>query len=478
MLDSLRSRLALSNLLITLAGLLIVVVVSVNLFEQRMTDTRTRELVGETRGVAHEVEMLFRHKGSVSQLRAQIVYASEILQKRVIIVSTNGDAIVDSAGATPFYTGTWHPVNAGALRSGRRAIAALSKGNLVTVQQPIRGTSGMEEGAVLVVAQVKDVRPSLSAIVPILLVALGTALLVWLLIGLYFAYSVSRPLSGIREATRQVARGDYDVRVPETGAREISRLATSFNLMAAQVRQTNQVLKDFVANVSHDLRTPLTMIGGFSEALLDGTAGPGEVETSAEIIHQEAQKMQVLVDDLLQLTRLESGLVALDCHPTALEPLVDTALSRARRAHSRELHLVNAVPSLPPVRVDPMRLERALGNLLDNACRYTPAGGRIEVGARVLEREWIEVWVKDTGSGIAREHLGRVFERFYRSDPSRERAGGHSGLGLAIVREIVEAHSGTVRVESEVGRGTTFYLTLPVARSSGKIGSSPSRVAS
>lgn len=464
MLDSLRSRLALSNLLMTLAGLLIVMVVSINLLEQRMTETRTHDLEGEARSVAHRVEVLFHHKGTVAALQSQVDSASELLQKRVIIVSVSGDDIVDSARATPFYTGTWHPVNGRALKSGRQAIAALGQRGLVTVQQPIHGTHARrEDGAVLLVARVNDVRPSLSALIPVILLALGTALLVWFLIGLYFTYSVSRPLLRIRAATRDIARGDYDVRVPESGAREISRLAASFNLMAAQVRQTNQVLKDFVANVSHDLRTPLTMISGFSEALLDGTARQDEVEAAAEIIYAEAQKIQSLVDDLLQLTRLESGLVALDRHPIPLQPFIDNALTRTRMAHGSQIHLVNDVPPLPPVLVDSARLERAIGNLLDNAVRYTPPGGTITVRARRLNEAWIELQVADTGTGIAPEYLDRVFERFFRADRSRERTGGHSGLGLAIVREIVEAHGGTIRVESLPSRGTIFTFTLPVA---------------
>jgi signal transduction histidine kinase len=317
---------------------------------------------------------------------------------------------------------------------------------------------------VVLIAQVQDVQLSQNAVIQLVLTVLGSALLVWLLISIYFGISISRPLIKITEATAQMARGDYSVRVHVRGDSEISRLAASFNDMAAKVQSTNRLLRDFVANVSHDLRTPLTMITGFSDAMLDGTAGHGEIEASAAIINEEAVKMQRLVDDLLQLTKLESGLLKLQIAPVELRPLVGSLLHRVRGAMGDEPmpDLVNAVPNdLPPVGLDTTQFERALRNLIDNAIQYTPVSGRITVAASVLNPSTVEITVSDTGKGIPTDELPRVFERFYRSDKSRERTQGHAGLGLAIVREVIEAHGGTVRVESQVGRGTTFRMTVP-----------------
>jgi signal transduction histidine kinase len=305
-------------------------------------------------------------------------------------------------------------------------------------------------------------------LVPIVLAAIVTALLVWLLLGTYFTFSVFRPLTRITEATRRMARGDYGARVGARGHGDIAQLATSFNHMAQQVQSSNQVLRDFLANVSHDLRTPLTIITGFSEAMLDGTASGDAVEDSVEVIHQEALKMQHLVDDLMQLTRLESGLLRLDRHPIALQPLVQTLIDRTEMASkgTNIPQLRNAVPAdLPPIDADPDQIERALRNLLGNAVQYTPAEGTVTVLAEPGTPGWIEISVTDTGPGIPADDLPRIFERFYRSDKSREREHGHSGLGLAIVREIVEAHGGRITAESEVGTGTQFRLTLPKAAS-------------
>jgi signal transduction histidine kinase len=207
------------------------------------------------------------------------------------------------------------------------------------------------------------------------------------------------------------------------------------------------------------------MIAGFSQALLDGTARGAEVAASAEVIVQEAEKMERLVDDLLQLTKLESGLLRLELRPVELGPLLErTADRRTRLGGGNGLSVsVEVAPGTPPVLADPDRLERALGNLVDNAIHYTPPPGRVTLTARPLGRNEVEIMVADTGVGIPAESLPRIFERFYRADRGREREHGHAGLGLAIVREIVEAHGGRIAVQSQLRRGTTFRLTLPRA---------------
>ncbi len=467
MFASFRSRLVLSNLLITLIGLMLVVAVSIYVLAKRNQEANKIRLAHESRSVATEIDRLFAvHGGSVWPT---VHTAANILGEHIVVVGLHKTIVADSeesvARVTPESQGIVQHLDSKALAAQRSALSRMQDPNHFVFQSPIHGTGHRGiVGAVLLVAYVNDVQP---AIGPLIAVALAIAVLIWLLVGLYFTVSISRPLLRITAATRAMARGNYGVRVPGRGQGELSRLATSFNDMAERVEQSNRVLKDFVANVSHDLRTPLTMIAGFSQALLDGTAREEEVESSATVIHEEAQKMERLVDDLLQLTKLESGLLKLQCHPTALRPFVQTLIDRIQRSRADRPTpaLINHVPrNLPMVHIDSGQLERALRNLVDNALQYTPPGGMVTVDAASIGRGWVEMQVTDTGSGIAGQDVERIFERFYRSDRSRERQHGHSGLGLAIVREIIEAHGGRVRVESEEQKGATFRFTVPQAR--------------
>lgn len=469
MLQSFRSRLVISNLLITLVGLLVIVFVFTRVLSDRSQSIKRGSLAEESRLVTSQVEYLFRHRNANFEAALQdlVNTASNTLKVRVIVAGRDGQPIYDSTGATPFFSGVYHPLDRKALQQERVVSQQIKSSSVRAFQTPLEGTRGHLIGAVILVASVSVVSPGLIELHDVFLVVLGTALLVWLAIGLFFTFSISRPLIRITAATEQMAEGRYDTRVPARGNGEIARLATSFNVMAQQVQQTNRVLKDFVANVSHDLRTPLTMITGFSQALLDGTAGPDKSDESAQVIHDEAVKMQHMVDDLLQLTRLESGLFAFSRKAVEVQPFVQSVIDRITRAHGTEqvATIENRVPArLPSIDVDREQIERALRNLLDNALQYTPARGHVRVTARLFGREWVEIGVADTGIGIPGQDVARIFERFYRSDKSRERVHGHSGLGLAIVREIVERHGGRIEVDSVPGKGSTFRFTVPRAR--------------
>ena len=466
MLDSFRSRLVISNLLITLIGLLVVVVVFTSILVQRSTDVRKGDRAQQAHRVALQVEALFARHAGKTELQQLVALADRVLGVHIIIVGADRVPVIgfkQARGTSKFYR-----LDPSALQQAESAVIALRQNtNYYTFQSPLRGSHGQPAGAVLLVARVADVRPDVSSLNRVLATVLITALLVWFAIGLFFTYSISRPLVRIRRATVRMAQGDYDVRVPAQGEGEIALLASRFNEMAERVQSSNRVLRDFVANVSHDLRTPLTMITGFSQALLDGTARPDEVTSSAEFIYEESVKMQRLVEDLLQLTRLESGLQQQERHRIHVQPFVENVLTRIIRGRGgSDIPIIrNAVPeTTPPIEVDEGQLERALRNLVDNALRYTPPGGAVTVSAEPIGKGWVEMSVSDTGAGIAGGDLNRVFERFYRSDRSRDRGGGNSGLGLAIVREIVEGHGGHVRVESEEGKGTTFRFTVPQSR--------------
>ncbi|CAM3339792.1 ATP-binding protein [Hydrogenibacillus schlegelii] len=229
-------------------------------------------------------------------------------------------------------------------------------------------------------------------------------------------------------------------------------------------RQLDQLRQDFIANVSHELKTPLAMLQGYTEAILDGLfTSPEELRELVNIIYEEILRMGRLVNDLLDYTRIETGNFALDIEEIALEPLFDR-LQRRYQPMFTERDVAFVVDNRAPGRfwLDRDRMEQIFINLIDNALRYTPPGGEIRITAERLA-SGLRLSVRDTGEGIPPEDLPFVFERFYKGDKSRTRGKGGTGLGLAIVKRLVEAHGGTIAVESAVGRGTTFVIDLPLA---------------
>jgi two-component system phosphate regulon sensor histidine kinase PhoR len=233
-----------------------------------------------------------------------------------------------------------------------------------------------------------------------------------------------------------------------------------------RLRQLEAVRQEFVANVSHELRTPLSLIKSAAETLLDGGKDDAAALTRfLQIIDKHANRLTLLIDDLLMLSTLDSGNMRLNLQPVSLRAAVQEVVEDLKtRASTRGATLENAVPAGLIALADPDRLRQVLSNLLDNAIKYGRVQGRAAVGARMLENGRVELTVRDDGPGISAENCARIFERFYRADKARSREQGGTGLGLAIVKHVVQAHGGEVRVESEPGAGATFIFSLPAAK--------------
>jgi signal transduction histidine kinase len=297
-------------------------------------------------------------------------------------------------------------------------------------------------------------------LLPSLIEAGLVALILSLILAWLMARSVARPLQEVAVASRALARGDLERRAPVSGPQEVQELARAFNQMATRVAASQQSQRDFLANVSHELKTPLTSIQGFSQAILDGTAGdPEAVTRAAHVIHDEADRMRRMVDGLLSLARFDADQVEMDREPVDLAALLQrcvTCLGPQAEAAGDELTL--STEGSLVVTGDADWLTQVFINLLDNAIRHTQ-DGEVGVIARCAGDE-IEVTVTDTGEGIPPEALDRIFERFYRADAARQREGG-VGLGLPIVQEVVWRHGGEVTVESVVDLGSRFTVRLP-----------------
>ncbi len=276
--------------------------------------------------------------------------------------------------------------------------------------------------------------------------------------------SLGRTLGKVTGAIRAVAAGDYSHRVPASGPTEVRELAADVNRMADSVETSRRTLREFLANVSHELKTPLTSIRGFSQAMLDGTLDtPDERARAARVIDAETRRVLMLVGELLDLSRIESGQqpMAIGDVPAA-ELLAHARDVFSLRAQEQGIALGVSEHAAPSVRADFDRVEQVLSNLLDNALRHTPRDGHITLGARNAGTGFAEFYVTDDGAGIAAGDLPHVFDRFYRSALGEPEMPG-SGLGLAISREIVRAHGGAIRATALSGGGTEFAFTLPVA---------------
>jgi signal transduction histidine kinase len=294
----------------------------------------------------------------------------------------------------------------------------------------------------------------------------AVALAVSLLLAALIAYSIARPLDRIAGAAAEIAAGNYDQQLEISAPAEVARLASSFNRMANQVKATLDSQRNLLANVSHELKTPLTSIQGFSQALLDGTAADGVAQQrAATIIHQEAGRMRRLVDELLDLAKLEAGQVAITREPVNVGEVLQECVARFTPQAARlDVTLeVELGPGLPLVTGDADRLRQLFSNLVDNALKHlrdADGAGRITLRAAAEDR-CIICSVTDNGPGIPAKDLERIFERFYQVDKSRVRKGGGAGLGLSIAQEIALAHGGQIGIESVQGLGTRFIVELP-----------------
>lgn len=303
---------------------------------------------------------------------------------------------------------------------------------------------------------------ALTDLAPNLLIAGAIALVVALLVGLALSRSIYRPVQSVAAAARSVARGSLQQRVAIGGTQEARELAQSFNQMTAEVERQQNALRDFLANVSHDLQTPLTSINGFSQALLDRVVEEEGRENAYRIIEDESRRLLRLVEGLLDLSRIESGQVRVERAPVALAVLMEHIGDLfSLRAEELDVELSVSADSAPDALGDWDRLEQVLGNLVDNALRHTPPGGRVRLRARSESETSVSISVADTGVGIPGEAIPHLFDRYYKSD--RPGAQGGTGLGLAIARELVRAQEGEIHVFSEQGGGTTFRVILRVA---------------
>ena len=326
--------------------------------------------------------------------------------------------------------------------------------HMAGMMQPMSGMAGMMDDL-----ESQFVR----AVNEILLVAAGIAIAAAVAVSSFVTRRIVRPIQAMRQASQRIARGSYDERVQIASDDELGGLGHSFNQMATTLAQTEERRRVLIGDVAHELRTPLTSIRSVMEGVADGVL-PNSPETFAGV-QREVRRLQRLVHDLEELSKAEAQQLPMTFAPTEPIVFINSALDRlAWQFEDKEVELIVALPDgLPLVRVDAERMTQVILNLLGNALQYTGDGGRVAISAETQPTS-LQIQITDTGTGLTTEQLANIFERFYRVDKSRSRAGGGSGIGLTISRHIVEAHGGTLTASSDgLDKGSTFTVTLSLS---------------
>ncbi len=471
MFQTLRHKLIVSYALIALLSLLLSGSAAAWLLQNRQEESAVRSLRLLALSVSVRLPQFTQRQVTLPILLPQLRQEADDAGVRLVVLATNGKVLADTDTTSNL--------------EGERVSSALRtdlprpdvrrkriKGqDLFFVVLPLMGRGRPptpdQPRFVALVVPAADLVDTWLELAPSLLFALALTLIVCIAIGGILSRAITRPLEEMTHASQAIAAGDYEQKIATSGNDEVGRLAAAFNHMALEVYRARKTQRDFLANVSHDLKTPLTSIQGFSQALLDGSADtPEERKKAALVIHQESERMTRLVGELLELSRLESGQIPFRQDPVdagkRLQHCAEKFSPQAEQGHV-DLHVEIPATALA-ITGDADRLDQVLTNLVDNALRYTPAGGRVQLrGDREQTAQngnWIVIRVSDTGEGISPEDLPHVFERFYRVDRARAKGGG-TGLGLAIAREIVQTMGGYIAAQSQLHQGTTFTVRLP-----------------
>ena len=476
MLSSLRGRLVASYIVILLVCLCLIGATIAALMPdimRRVTYLRLEPLVTWAQLIIQfQLNRGMTLKELADDWRQTKVLFPLLRQTRGLVLNPEGYVLADSLGelqGQQFLDGPLPQRDASGPVRGETVLPAGEA--LLWVGAPLRGTDRGQRLLLVVAAPPQESRELLQLILQRFLVASVVGLVLSLALAWTMGRSIVGPLQKVTAAAEKVSQGDYDLHLDIASPDEVRSMANSFNTMTQAVKASQQAQRDFVANVSHELKTPLTSIQGFSQAILDGTADdPEAVKQAAGVIHDEAGRLTRMVSQLLDLARIEAGQIVMAREPVDLRAVLEGCVEKLTpQAVQGGVSLIAELTQLPPgarVTGDGDRLAQVFIILLDNALKHTAAGGKVTAVARYADASQVKVSVSDTGPGIPPQDLPRIFERFYQVDKSRARGKGGAGLGLAIAKEIVAAHGGEIAVESIVGVGSKFTVRLPGARPS------------
>lgn len=485
------------------------------LLERYVVGWKAKEMVSRGKGVASLMEKVVTGEQSVETASSVLDVMDEFLGSRIYVFSAAGSVVAKSRRGPPLVRGALRQVVL-------QKLARTLEGEVTVVSAPGPsphrdppptagwryqepglwvgvpvGKDGTIIGALVMFSPLTDARGLLADLRRLVAYAGAAAVLVSGATAYLISRRVVRPVVEMARVARMVAEGNFKERVKVEGDDEISALARAFNMAVdatesalKEMKNLERLRREFAADVSHEFRSPLATIRGYAEALLDGVVPEGERDRYLQVLLEEAGRLSRLVDDMLQLETLEAPEFHLDIQPTdpgeAISSAVEAAEPKAREAGVPLL--VEVADGLPPVAADPIRLAQILGNLLDNAIRFSPTGKPVTVGADLREApdadgakknrpRAVRFWVKDEGPGIPPEDIPRIWDRFYKVDKARQRKDRGTGLGLAIVKQLVTLHGGEVDVETAPGAGARFTFALPAYNPDNEVssGSAPEK---
>jgi len=435
----------------------------------KLRDHFERKISGELRSNAllvGDILMDDLTEGRTSDIQARAGVLAEKLDLRITVLDEDGNVLADSENEPSSMENHADRLEVTrALKSGSGQSTRFSDTlgyNMKYVAVRLdHGGDGL--GIIRFALPLSDVQLQMRVIHRVVLFGAIVTVIIALSIAYFVSKSITSPIRRMQRAARRIARGDFRTRVRIRSKDELGQLAKSLNAMADELKRVDAVRTDFVANVSHELKTPLTLIKGYIETLED--KGLGDEEQSRKfvaIIKEHSNRLENIVNDLLSLSELDLSEDCLNRSACDLKSLIDdVVLGFGHSLDAKGLTLeVDLRGDDFKINGDADRLEQVFVNLIDNAIKYTPDNGRITVSIRD-EPQQVSAVIADNGIGIATDHIDRVFERFYRVDKGRSRQMGGTGLGLGIAKHIVLAHKGQIRIESIPGRGTQVFVTLP-----------------
>ncbi|MFC1944451.1 sensor histidine kinase [Chloroflexota bacterium] len=462
---SLRWRLFLTFALIVILCLGLVAVSATVIIQSQRDRLATERLSAMAKPIAVQVNSLFRGQITVADLQADLKEQAQYNEVFIIFSDNKGNILMqiipDSGTQRLEIAPTELPHSITQSTEGK--FVATEGDTYIYVAFPLTRAVAAQaltrfDTIVLAMPGTKAFTVMKGLTWPFVVAGL-TVLAISLIISIFFARSLYLPINRVKAAAEKMSEGQYDQEIPPAGPKEIRELAATFNRMAGQIKRSQYQLRHFVADVSHQLKSPLTSIHGFAQALLDGTADDDvSRERAASIISDESKRMKRQVDELLELARMQAGQLKMEHEKINVNELLEHCREVFEmQAEEKKVEVKIYAELLSPVRGDFDRLEQAFSNILDNAIINSPVEGEVQIIGRNLDNRLVEVRLVDNGPGIPPEQLPHLFERFHQTGSVRS----GFGLGLAIAREIVLAHGGTIVAKSEPGEGAEFVIRLP-----------------